>query len=80
MYFSSERQHNATFHPKGIFRCHWLSMFTFLFTFLFSKIIGLSLEFLTEFPTCKILLKGADKMAKNEQKCWSQPGSKKLKV
>ena len=36
MYFSSERQHNATFHPKGIFRCHWLSMFTFLFTFLFT--------------------------------------------
>ena len=42
--------------------------------FLFSKIIGLSLEFLTEFPTCKMLLKGADKMAKNDQKCWSQPG------
>ena len=27
--FSSERRHYATFHPKGIFRCHWLSMFTF---------------------------------------------------
>ena len=34
--FSSERWHNATFHPFGIFRHHWLSMFTFLFTFLFT--------------------------------------------
>ena len=32
VYFSSERQHYVTFHPHGIFRCHWLSMFTFLFT------------------------------------------------
>ena len=32
MYFSLERRHNATFHPKGIFRHHWISMFTYLFT------------------------------------------------
>ena len=34
--FSSEKRHNATFHPKGIFRHHWISMFTYLFTFLFT--------------------------------------------
>ena len=33
VYFSSERRHYFTFHPRGLFRCHWLSMFTFLFTF-----------------------------------------------
>ena len=31
VYFSLERQHDATFHPFGILRHHWLSMFTFLF-------------------------------------------------
>ena len=34
--FLSERRHNVTFHPLGIFRHHWLLMFTFLFTFLFT--------------------------------------------
>ena len=39
MYFSLERLHYATFHPFGIFRNHWLSMFTFLITFLFTFFI-----------------------------------------
>ena len=36
MYFSLERRHNATFHPFGILRHRWFSMFTSLFTFLFT--------------------------------------------
>ena len=32
VYFSFRKSTYATFHPLGIFRCHWLSMFTFLFT------------------------------------------------
>ena len=43
--FSSERWNNATFHPFGILKNHWLSMFTFLFTVLFTflftwKVVG----------------------------------------
>ena len=34
--FLSERQHYIMFHPLGIFRYHWLTMFTLLFTFLFT--------------------------------------------
>ena len=60
--FSSERWHNATFHPFGILRHHWLSMFTFLFTFLFTwKVLwdlvvsrqNLILYFLIEDPPSK---------------------------
>ena len=32
--------HNATYHPFGILRHHWFSMFTFLFTFLFTWILN----------------------------------------
>ena len=32
LHFLSERRHNVTSHPLGIFRHHWLLMFTFLFT------------------------------------------------
>ena len=41
--FSSERRHNATFHPKGIFRHHWISMFTYLFTWKVLRDINLDL-------------------------------------